>query len=137
MTELVDRDLHVDLSRLVAEHAWRNDHCAERLHELYVPEGRIAMPGADLPDRAAIEVWGKARAGVTRITRHVCQNMRFERLDAETVRGTTLVSVYITEPPLPGEPTPAAIGEFDDELVVLAGEWRFRSHVYTLLFART
>jgi hypothetical protein len=128
-------DLYTDLSRLVIEHAWRNDHAADRLHELYTEGGSIVMTGVELHGASAIAEWGAQRAAASRVTRHLCNNMRFERVDERRVRGTTLVSVLIFEPPGPGTPVPFAIGEFTDQLVQGDdGVWRFDSHTYGLLF---
>ena len=43
--QLVGEIDHVQLSRLVTEHAWRVDHGrADTIHELYVDDGELTLP---------------------------------------------------------------------------------------------
>jgi len=57
---------HVSLSRLVVEFAWRVDHGqADRVWELFVPDGVLDTGGAPLAGHDAIRDWGRARAAST------------------------------------------------------------------------
>ena len=76
---LVTESDHVELSRLVTEHAWRTDHGrADTLHELYVDDGVLEV-GAPLRGRDAIREWGRqiVAAAPWRCIRRACSNMRF------------------------------------------------------------
>ena len=58
--QLVSETDHVQLSRLVTEHAWRVDHGrADTIHELYVDDGELIVGPTPLRGRAAILEWGR------------------------------------------------------------------------------
>ena len=86
---LVNESDHVQLSRLVLEHAWRADNGrADTIHELYVDDGVLDLPPAALRGREAIHEWGRqlVQAPPWRIIRHVCGNMRFVTTGENTAR---------------------------------------------------
>jgi SnoaL-like domain len=58
--QLVSETDHVQLSRLVTEHAWRADHGrADTIHELYVDDGELIVGPTPLRGREAILEWGR------------------------------------------------------------------------------
>jgi SnoaL-like protein len=78
--QLVSETDHVELSRLVTEHAWRADQGrADTIHELYVDDGELVVGPTPLRGREAILEWGRQLAvnAPWRSIRHVCGNMRF------------------------------------------------------------
>ena len=57
---LVSDSDHVQLTRLVTEHAWRTDNGrADTVHELYVDDGELVLPPGPLRGRQAIHEWGQ------------------------------------------------------------------------------
>ena len=73
--QLVSATDHVELSRLVTEHAWRADNGrADTVHELYVDDGELILPPGPLRGRQAIYEWGRqlVEAPPWRCIRHVC-----------------------------------------------------------------
>ena len=65
--QLVSETDHVQLSRLVIEHAWSVDNGrADTIHELYVDDGELTLP----PGRCAVVTPCVHGAGRSSITRH-------------------------------------------------------------------
>jgi hypothetical protein len=58
--QLVSETDHVQLSRVVTEHAWRADQArADTIHELYVDDGELIVGPTPLRGREAILEWGR------------------------------------------------------------------------------
>jgi len=58
--QLVSESDHVQLSRLVNEHAWRADNGrADTIHELYTDDGELSLGPSALRGREAILDWGR------------------------------------------------------------------------------
>jgi len=78
--QLVTETDHVQLSRLVTEHAWRVDNGrANTVHELYIDDGELTLPPGPVCGREALHAWGQQIVDNTpwQTIRHVCGNMRF------------------------------------------------------------
>ena len=128
---------HDALSWLVTEIVWRIDHAsADTVHELLTEDASLTIGGPTMRGREAIVAWGKQRAAVDWVTRHVCSNMRFEA-DGDgddRATGTTVVTVYRQDTPEPVPPTPRMVAEYQDEFVRGDGGWRFLSRHANVLF---
>jgi hypothetical protein len=106
--QLVSETDHVELSRLVTEHAWRVDHGrADTVHELYVDDGVLDV-GTPVRGRQAIREWGRQLIATApwRSIRHVCANMRFVADGANAAEGTTLLTVFMVAGPGPATTLP-------------------------------
>ena len=133
--KLVNESDHIELSRLVTEHAWRVDNGrADTLHELYVDDGVLDV-GTPLRGRAAIREWGRqlVAAAPWRAIRHVCGNMRFVADGANAAIGRTILTVFG-----PGGSTtlPWRVGEDHDRFIRTEHGWRLASRRWVELFAR-
>jgi hypothetical protein len=136
--KLVNESDHVELSRLVTEHAWRVDTGrADTLHELYVDDGVLDV-GTPLRGRAAIHEWGRqlVAAAPWRAIRHVCGNMRFEVDGADAAEGTTILTVFMVAGPGAATTLPFSVGEDHDRFVRTAQGWKFVSRRWVELFSR-
>jgi hypothetical protein len=73
--QLVSETDHVQLSRLVNEHAWRADNGrADTIHELYIDDSELIIGPSSLRGREAILEWGRQLVANPpwRVIRHVC-----------------------------------------------------------------
>ena len=96
--QLVSETDHVQLSRLVTEHAWRADNGrADTIHELYVDDGELMLGLTPLRGREAILEWGRQLVANPpwRVIRHVCGNMRFVSDGPDKAEGTTVLTVFM------------------------------------------
>src|ERR1043166_2728401 len=90
--KLVSETDHVQLSRLVTEHAWRADNGrADTIHELYIDDGELSLGPSFLRGREAILEWGRQLVANApwRSIRHVCGNMRFVSDGPEAAHANT------------------------------------------------
>jgi hypothetical protein len=127
---------HLSLSRLVVEIAWRIDHGqADRVWELFVPDGVLDTSGTALLGHDAIRDWGRARATFTVRTRHICSGMRFIHRGNDQATGSTLLTVFMHDGDGRGPAVPAVVGEDTDEFVRTDAGWRFASRTFETLFA--
>jgi SnoaL-like domain len=136
--QLVSAADHVELSRLVVEHAWRADNGrADTIHELYVDDGVLDV-GTALHGRQAIREWGRqlVAAQPWRSIRHVCGNMRFVATGANSAEGTTILTVFMVAGPGPATTLPFSVGEDHDRFVRTAQGWKFASRRWVELFSR-
>src|SRR6476619_5799927 len=91
--QLVSKTDHVQLSRLVTEHAWRADQGrADTIHELYIDDGELSLGPSALRGREAILDWGRQLVANPpwRVIRHICGNMRFIYDGDNAAIGTTV-----------------------------------------------
>ena len=127
---------HVSLSRLVVEFAWRVDHSqADRVWELFVPDGVLDTRGTPLAGHDAIRDWGRARAASTVRTRHNCSCMRFTYRGDGRASGSTQLTVFMHDGAGRGPAVPAVVGEDTDEFIRTDAGWRFVSRTFQTLFA--
>lgn len=137
--QIVSGDDHIQLSRLVTEHSWRIDNGrADTLHELYVEDGELALPGVTLRGRQAIQEWGRQLAAVSpwRSIRHVCGNMRFQADGPNAAEGTTILTVFMVAGTEPATTLPWSVGEDHDRFVRTEHGWKLASRRWVELFAR-
>jgi SnoaL-like domain len=137
--QLVNEADHVELSRLVTEHAWRADNGrADTIHELYVDDGELDLPPMPLRGRQAISEWGHklVEAPPWRAIRHVCGNMRFAADGANGAVGTTVLTVFMVAGEGPATTLPFQVGEDHDRFVRTERGWRFASRRWVELFTR-
>jgi SnoaL-like domain len=134
--QLVSDADHVSLSRLVVEIAWRIDHGqADRVWELFVPDGVLNSSGTPLAGHDAIRNWGEARIASTMRTRHICSGMRFIDRGNSKATGSTLLTVFMHDGGGRGPAVPAVVGEDTDEFIRTDVGWRFLSRTFETLFA--
>ena len=136
---LVSGDDYMQLSRLVTEHSWRIDNGrADTLHELYVEDGELTLPGVTLRGRQAIQEWGRrlAAASPWRSIRHVCGNMRFVADGPNVAEGTTILTVFMVAGTEPATTLPWSMGEDYDRFVRTEHGWKLTSRRWVELFAR-
>lgn len=124
-TLLVDADRE-SLCRLMIEMAWRLDHGhADTLFELFAVDATLVIGDQTMIGRAQIVAWGRQRARLHRLTRHVCTNMRFIRVGDMRARGSCIVTVYRHDGTGSDETEPYTVGEYVAELVREDECWRF------------
>jgi hypothetical protein len=127
---------HLSLSRLVVEIAWRIDHGqADKVWELFVPDGVLDTSGTPLVGHDAIRNWGRARVASTTRTRHICSGMRFTDCGNGRASGSTLLTVFMHDGDGRGPAVPAVVGEDTDEFTRTDAGWRFASRTFEILFA--
>jgi hypothetical protein len=137
--QLVSDADHVQLSRLVTEHAWRADNGrADTVHELYVDDGELILGPTPLRGRQAIYEWGRqlVEAPPWRSIRHVCGNMRFIADGADAAEGTTVLTVFMVAGPGAATTLPWMVGEDHDRFVRTEHGWRLVSRRWVELFTR-
>ena len=137
--QIVSDTDHVQLSRLVNEHAWRVDHGrADTVHELYIDEGELTLPSGTVRGRDALRAWGReiVEAAPWHVIRHVCGNMRFVTDGPDAAHGTTVLMVYLAPQPGAATTLPFSVGEDHDRFVRTEQGWRIASRVWVELFAR-
>jgi hypothetical protein len=137
--QLVSDSDHVQLSRLVTEHAWRADSGrADTLHELYVDDGELILGPTPLRGRQAIQEWGRqlVQAPPWRCIRHVCGNMRFVADGPNAAKGTTVLTVFMAAGPGPATTLPWMVGEDHDVFVRTEHGWKLVSRRWVELFWR-
>jgi hypothetical protein len=130
---------HVQLSRLVTEHAWRADNGqADTIHELYIDDGELIVGPTPLRGRAAILEWGRQLVANSpwRVIRHVCGNMRFVSDGPDAAEGTTILTVFMVAGSGSATTQPFSVGEDHDRFVRTEEGWRFVSRRWVELFAR-
>ena len=112
--QLVSEPDHLQLSRLVTEHAWRADNGrADTIHELYVDDGELVVGPTPLRGREAILDWGRqlVENPPWRSIRHVCGNMRFITDGPDAAEGTTILTVFMVAGSEPDTTQPFSVGE--------------------------
>jgi len=137
--QLVSETDHVQLSRLVTEHAWRADNGrADMLHELYVDDGEFIAGPTHLRGRQAIYEWGRQliEAPAWRCIRHVCGNMRFVAHGADEAEGTTVLTVFMVAGQGAATTVPWVVGEDHDRFVRTEHGWKLVSRRWVELFTR-
>ena len=137
--QLVSETDHVQLSRLVTEHAWRADNGrADTIHELYIDDGQLIVGPTPLRGRAAILEWGRQLVAKPpwRIIRHVCGNMRFVSDGPDAAEGTTILTVFMVAGAEVATTQPFSVGEDHDRFVRTEEGWRFVSRRWVELFSR-
>jgi SnoaL-like domain len=137
--QLVSETDHIQLSRLVNEHAWRADNGrADTIHELYIDDGELAIGPTPLRGREAILEWGRklVENPPWRSIRHVCGNMRFVSDGPDEAAGTTILTVFMAAGSETATTQPFSVGEDHDRFVRTEEGWRFVSRRWVELFAR-
>jgi len=137
--QLVSEADHVQLSRLVTEHAWRADNGqADTIHELYIDDGEFILGPTPLRGGDAIREWGRqlVENPPWRSIRHVCGNMRFVSDGPDKAEGTTVLTVFMVPGSEAATTQPFSVGEDHDRFVRTEEGWRFVSRRWVELFAR-
>jgi len=136
---LVSEADHVQLSRLVTEHAWRADNGrADTIHELYIDDGELIIGPTPLRGREAILEWGRqlVENPPWRSIRHVCGNMRFVSDGPDEAAGTTILTVFMVAGSEAATTRPFSVGEDHDRFIRTKEGWRFVARRWVELFAR-
>jgi hypothetical protein len=137
--QLVSETDHVQLSRLVTEHAWRADNGrADTIHDLYINEGELVVGPTPLRGREAIREWGRqlVENPPWRSIRHVCGNMRFVSDGSDQAEGITILTVFMVAGAEAAITQPFSVGEDHDRFVRTEEGWRFVSRRWVELFSR-
>ena len=134
-SERVPPGVEARLVWLSSEMAWRVDHAqADTVHELFTPDGVLAMGGGVMRGRAELAAWGAKRAEAQRMSRHVSTNHRFVGTGPTSASGTVIVTVFMDDPEQSLQEGSVVLGEYLDEYVLADGEWLFRSRRFESLF---
>jgi len=137
--QLVSDTDHVQLARLVTEHAFRADAGrADTIYELYVENGELELQGTTLRGHKAIAEWGRALVENQpwRLIRHVCGNMRFVANGPDEAEGITILTVFMVAGTGAATTLPFEVGEDHDRFIRTAEGWRFASRRWVELFSR-
>jgi len=135
MGKPVDFETRAAIQALTIEHAYKLDHgFADTLHELYTAEGELlGLPPRDLIGREALQAWGADRVKLARTSRHVETNHRLV-WDNGTLKGTVCATVYRSDTSDTSATAPFMVGDYEDEYVQDAGEWKFRRRIIRRAF---
>jgi hypothetical protein len=137
--QLVNESDYIELSRLVLEHGYRTDTGkADTIHELYIEEGELLLPGTPLHGRKEIFEWGRQLVANTpwRTIRHSASNMHFVYDAPNMARGTTLLTVFMVAGQGSATTLPWSVGEDHDVFVRTENGWRLQSRHWVELFSR-
>ena len=129
---------HVQLSRLVIEHAWRTDNGqSDTLHELWVEDGQLDLGSTVLRGREAIAEWGRqiAEDPPWRAIHHICGNMRFLTDGEARAVGSTMLIVFMDVDEAQSS-VPFSVGEDHDRFIRTEEGWRFLSRRWVELYKR-
>ncbi|HWA62655.1 MAG TPA: nuclear transport factor 2 family protein [Caulobacteraceae bacterium] len=126
-------------ARLVTQYCHFVDHGeAERIAELFAEDGSWRSPEQVMAGREAIARGFRRRQDNTgRLSRHVCDNLLVEVVDADHATGVVYLTLY-REDGEPGRPyatlTPALLGEYRDTFVRTPEGWRFHTRETIVAF---
>jgi hypothetical protein len=139
MLDADDLALWYALNRLMTNYWADVDHNGgEQAHEFYLPEalyvvGRNRFEGAE--KIRAFYARRRQRGNTT--TRHLIDNLRVFRADAQYARTVGVMSLYRADgrPPFQLTRPPAMIADFEAQCVLDGdGIWRFQSHILRPIF---
>ena len=133
---------HVELSRLLAEIAWRLDnHQARTVYELATEDVRFHVGPEPIVGRDALKTWGEQfdQADPLPGIRHSLSNARFVADGTDRAVSTSMLTAYFV--PDDGAEAivataPFAVGEDHDTFVRTAEGWRIASRRWEQLFTR-
>jgi hypothetical protein len=137
--QLVSESDYIELSRLVTEHATRNDSGhADTIYELYAENGELDIGTGTLRGHEAIRDWGckLVVAPPWRTIRHAASNMRFVYDGPDAAEGITILTVFMVAGSNDATTLPWNVGEDHDRFVRTADGWRFASRRWVNLFSR-
>jgi hypothetical protein len=137
--QLVLASDYIELSRLVTEHANRNDSGhADTIYELYAEDGELDIGTGTLHGREAIREWGRklVESPPWRTIRHAATNMRFVYDGPDAAEGTTMLTVFMVAGSNDATTLPWNVGEDHDRFVRTAEGWRIASRRWVNLFSR-
>ncbi|HEY5317666.1 MAG TPA: nuclear transport factor 2 family protein [Solirubrobacteraceae bacterium] len=122
------------IEALVTEYAWLLDH--RRWHEvaeLCTDDAVLTIRGREIHGRAGLAEWAEHRAtNQARRTQHQMTLLRLEPRSPDLVTGTAALVLHVAKAGHGGTYVDL-VGEYRDEYVRSAGDWRFRRrHLVTL-----
>jgi len=137
MTEQETLSIEQACGRLILDFAFHSDRRQyESLAALFTVQGRLTRPSGEVlvgHDAIVASYRGKAS---TRITRHICTNIRITVDSSQRARGLAYAIVFVADsnqkPVEPfGIPADARqlVGEFEDEFARTSEGWRFESRI--------
>ena len=133
---MIDAETRCSIEALIVEYAWLLDHsAADRLPSLFTESAVLELPKGRYAGAQAIAQFGRERVKATRVTRHLCSNIRLVRLGSDKVQGSVAFTVYRHDAARPAEPTVAAVGEWQDVYVKHNdARWRFAERRVVVVF---
>jgi uncharacterized protein (TIGR02246 family) len=131
----VDAAARAEIEELVFLHAWLLDHGrGEEIAELYTSDGVMVGVGPDRHGRDGILGYARARKP-SRTARHVCSNVRVQKVDDERMTGTFIITLYRSDDTPPLDATPVAVADIDDEYRRCDdGRWRIARRRISIIF---
>ena len=126
------------IARILSDFAWHADRGqGDAMSQLFIPEGTLRVGGQDLAGRQKIADDCHRRAlDPLRVVRHVCSNLRLDRVEASIVTST---AIQITFEQLgEGVPAQVRVNDLADTFVLEAdGVWRIASRIIQRQIALT
>ncbi len=127
MTDIDATDVRA-CERLVIESAARNDAADwAALGEVFADDATLVRPSGQILEGRAAIVEAYSATPASRMTRHVCANIRIDKTGPDSAEGQTLVLLFIADPPEGEGPRTSggpAVGEFADEFHRTTEGWR-------------
>jgi uncharacterized protein (TIGR02246 family) len=120
-----------ECERLVTRYCHYVDHGeAAKIAELFTEDGVWSGPGFELKGLEQVRKgFERRQANKARMSRHVCNNLLIDVVDASNASGTVYLTLYRydgeedrTTSPLEG---PIIVGEYRDRFVLTDDGWRF------------
>ena len=142
MEELQRLLIERDCARLVTDYCHFVDHGeAARIADLFTKDGVWASPQVTMRGREELSKGFRRRQDQTaRMSRHVCNNLRVDVIDADHARGTVYLTLYRHD----GEvgrlvsplDQPELVGEYRDTFVRTPEGWRIQHREIGVSFLR-
>jgi hypothetical protein len=131
----VDGAARAEIEELIFLHAWLLDHGrGEEIADLYTSDGVLAGVGPERRGRDGILGYARARKP-SRTARHVCSNIRVQKVDDERMTGTFIITLYRSDDTPPLDATPVAVADIDDEYRRCEdGRWRIGRRRISIIF---
>ena len=114
----------VEVSQLIFELGFRNDHSADTMHELVAEDYTSTGPMGGMNGREALADWGAKRITNPSQVRHVLSNVRVFEADG-VLCATTYYVAFRDSGYNPA--VPASMGEYHDTFTRVDGKLRFAS----------
>jgi hypothetical protein len=131
-----------ECERLVTLYCHYVDHGeAERIADLFAKDGAWRSPEVNMEGQDQVrEGFGRRQKNAARMSRHVCNNLLIDVIDADHAEGCVYLTLYRHDgeegrrvSPLEG---PVLVGEYRDKFVRTQDGWRFSLREIGVSFLR-